>query len=96
MPQPLRRRNLPRCQWFRRNFTELAEKVRSGVVNIQVVKRVNNVAFGSRNAPEILLAKIIRSAIFLAHFLRAIRPRSGTARGRFGIYYEPGRLHLNQ
>src|SRR5262245_20277437 len=31
------------------NFTELAEKVRSGVVNIQVVKRLKNVAFGSRN-----------------------------------------------
>ena len=31
------------------SFSELAEKVRSGVVNIQVVKRVKNVAYGSRN-----------------------------------------------
>src|SRR5262249_43870100 len=31
------------------NFTELAEKVRPGVVNIQVVKRIKNAAFGSRN-----------------------------------------------
>ena len=33
------------------NFSELAEKVRPGVVNIQVVKKVRNVAFGSRNFP---------------------------------------------
>jgi serine protease Do len=31
------------------NFSELAEKVRPGVVNIQVVKKVKNVAFGSRD-----------------------------------------------
>jgi serine protease Do len=31
------------------NFTELAETVRPGVVNIQVVKKVKNVAFGSRD-----------------------------------------------
>ena len=31
------------------NFSELAETVRPGVVNIQVVKKVKNVAFGSRN-----------------------------------------------
>jgi serine protease Do len=30
------------------NFSELAEKVRDGVVNIQVVKKVANVAFGGR------------------------------------------------
>ena len=29
------------------NFSELAETVRPGVVNIQVVKKVKNVAFGS-------------------------------------------------
>ncbi len=34
------------------NFTELAEKVRPGVVNIQVVKRIKNVAFGSRGFSE--------------------------------------------
>jgi serine protease Do len=33
------------------NFTELAENVRPGVVNIQVVKKVKNVAFGSRSVP---------------------------------------------
>jgi serine protease Do len=33
------------------NFSELAETVRPGVVNIQVVKKVKNVAFGSRNFP---------------------------------------------
>ena len=33
------------------NFSELAESVRPGVVNIQVVKKVKNVAFGSRNSP---------------------------------------------
>jgi len=31
------------------NFSELAENVRPGVVNIQVVKKVKNVAFGSRS-----------------------------------------------
>jgi len=31
------------------NFSDLAESVRPGVVNIQVVKRVKNVAFGSRS-----------------------------------------------
>ena len=31
------------------NFSALAEKVRSGVVNIQVVKKVKNVDFGSRH-----------------------------------------------
>ena len=31
------------------NFTDLAEKVRPGVVNIQVVKKVKNVDFGFRN-----------------------------------------------
>ena len=31
------------------NFSELAETVRPGVVNIQVVKKVKNVAFGSRD-----------------------------------------------
>jgi serine protease Do len=31
------------------NFSELAENVRPGVVNIQVVKKVKNVAFGSRD-----------------------------------------------
>ncbi len=31
------------------NFSGLAEKVRSGVVNIQVVKKVKNVEFGSRH-----------------------------------------------
>src|SRR5215472_8018931 len=33
------------------NFSELAETVRPGVVNIQVVKKVKNVAFGSGNFP---------------------------------------------
>src|SRR5262245_23343342 len=33
------------------SFSELAEQVRPGVVNIQVVKKVKNVAFGSRNRP---------------------------------------------
>ena len=33
------------------NFSELAETVRPGVVNIQVVKKVKNDAFGSRNFP---------------------------------------------
>jgi serine protease Do len=33
------------------NFSELAEKVRPGVVNIQVVKKVKNVAFGSGENP---------------------------------------------
>jgi serine protease Do len=33
------------------NFSELAEQVRSGVVNIQVVKKVKNVAFGAPNLP---------------------------------------------
>ena len=33
------------------NFSELAETVRPGVVNIQVVKKVKNVAFGSRDFP---------------------------------------------
>lgn len=33
------------------NFSELAEKVRPGVVNIQVVKKVKNIAFGSRDLP---------------------------------------------
>src|SRR4029077_11445099 len=32
------------------NFSELAENVRPGVVNIQVVKTVKNVAFGSRDS----------------------------------------------
>jgi len=31
------------------NFSELAENIRPGVVNIQVVKKVKNVAFGSRD-----------------------------------------------
>jgi serine protease Do len=31
------------------NFSELAENVRPGVVNIQVVKKIKNVAFGSRD-----------------------------------------------
>ena len=30
------------------NFSDLAEKVRPGVVNIQVVKKVKNVGFGFR------------------------------------------------
>src|SRR4030095_1456641 len=34
------------------NFTELAEMVRPGVVNIQVVKRIKNAAFGSRGFSE--------------------------------------------
>jgi serine protease Do len=33
------------------NFSDLAEKVRPGVVNIQVVKKVKNVGFGFRNFP---------------------------------------------
>jgi len=33
------------------NFSDLAEKVRPGVVNIQVVKKVKNVGFGFRNYP---------------------------------------------
>jgi serine protease Do len=33
------------------NFSDLAEKVRSGVVNIQVVKKISNVDFGFRHFP---------------------------------------------
>jgi serine protease Do len=33
------------------NFSDLAEKVRPGVVNIQVVKKVKNVVFAFRNSP---------------------------------------------
>ena len=33
------------------NFSDLAEKVRPGVVNIQVVKKVKNVDFGFRHFP---------------------------------------------
>ena len=33
------------------NFSELAEKVKPGVVNIQVVKKIKNVGFGSPNLP---------------------------------------------
>ncbi len=36
------------------NFSDLAEKVRPGVVNIQVVKKVKNVGFGFRNFRESL------------------------------------------
>jgi len=33
------------------NFSDLAEKVRSGVVNLQVVKKVKNIGLNSRNFP---------------------------------------------
>ena len=33
------------------NFSDLAEKVRPGVVNLQVVKKVKNVGFGLRGNP---------------------------------------------
>jgi hypothetical protein len=39
------------------------------VVNIQVVKRIKNAAFGSRGFSENHLAKTIRSAISLGRFL---------------------------
>jgi len=50
--QPIHR--LHRIRRFREpmvpaNFSELAEKVRPGVVNIQVVKKVKNIDFGFRN-----------------------------------------------
>ena len=36
-------------------FSDLAEKVRPGVVNIQVVKKIKNIGLSSRNFPGISL-----------------------------------------
>jgi len=43
--------NLSETPMVPANFSDLAEKVRSGVVNIQVVKKIKNVDFGFRHFP---------------------------------------------
>ena len=45
------------------NFSDLAEKVRPGVVNLQVVKKVKNVGLGSSNFPGFPLGTKIPSVI---------------------------------
>lgn len=62
------------------NFSELAEKVRPGVVNLQVVKKVENIGLSSRNLPGLPFGGKIPLVIFLGHFFKEIRQR-GTNSG---------------
>ena len=62
------------------NFSDLAEKVRPGVVNIQVVKKVKNVDFGFRNFPGIPLETRIPSGTSSDPFPRATPQRITNSR----------------
>ena len=63
------------------NFSNLAEKVRSGVVNIQVVKKVKNVGFGFRNFPGNPFGDNNPFGDFFGPFSEGNPPRSFEQRG---------------
>ena len=76
------------------NFSDLAEKVRPGVVNIQVVKKVKNVGFGLRGNP---FGDQNPFGDFFGPFsegnpLRRVR----TAGRRVRVRHEPGRIYPHQ
>jgi serine protease Do len=63
------------------SFSDLAEKVRSGVVNIQVVKKVKNVDFGFRHIPGNPFGDQNPFGDFFAPFSEGTPPRSFEQRG---------------
>jgi serine protease Do len=63
------------------NFSDLAEKVRPGVVNIQVVKKVKNVGFGFRNFPGNPFGDNNPFGDFFGPFSEGNPPRSFEQRG---------------
>ena len=63
------------------NFSNLAEKVRPGVVNIQVVKKVKNVGFGFRNFPGNPFGDDNPFGDFFGPFSEGNPPRSFEQRG---------------
>jgi S1-C subfamily serine protease len=56
------------------NFNELAEKVRLGVVNIQVVKKIKNIDFGFRHFSGIPFGEKNPFGDFFGPFPKKIRP----------------------
>ena len=79
------------------NFSDLAEKVRPGVVNIQVVKKVKNVGFGFRNFSwqpvwgEESFWRLLRTL-----FRRKSAQRFRTAGCRVRVCHEPRRVYPHQ
>jgi len=63
------------------NFSDLAEKVRPGVVNIQVVKKVKNVGFGFHNFPGNPFGDNNPFGDFFGPFAEGNPPRSFEQRG---------------
>ena len=75
------------------NFSDLAEKVRPGVVNIQVAKKVKNAGVPSRQplwGPESFRG-------LLRAFLQGQSPPWSRTAGRgVRVRHEPGWIYLNQ
>jgi serine protease Do len=63
------------------NFSDLAEKVKPGVVNIQVVKKIKNVGFGSPNLPGNPLGEQNPFGDFFGRFFGGEMPRNFEQRG---------------
>ena len=75
------------------NFSDLAEMVRPGVVNIQVVKKVKNVGFAFRNFPR----NPFGDESPFGRFFEDNPSREPKTGGRgFRVYHEPGRVHPHQ
>ena len=77
------------------NFSDLAEKVRHGVVNIQVSKKVKNAGFErfGGTPSETGIPSGISSVLLVA---REQRPRAETAGGGLRIHHEQGRIYPDQ
>jgi serine protease Do len=63
------------------NFSELAEKVRPGVVNLQVVKKVKNIGLSSRNFPGHPSGEKDPFGDFFGPFFQGNRPKGYEQRG---------------
>ena len=78
------------------NFSDLAEKVRPGVVNIQVVKKVKNVGMGIPHFRGNPFGEESLRGLFRA-FLRGQTSRGiQTAGSWLRVCHEPGRVYPHQ
>ena len=78
------------------NFSDLAEKVRSGVVNVQVVKKVKNIGFGFRQFWEPIWGEESFRGFLWALFRGESPWGIRTTRGWFRVCYESRGIYSHQ
>ncbi len=75
------------------NFSDIADQVRAGVVNIQVSKKVSNAEFPNFRGNPFGRAESLRG---IFRTLRGQPAREKTAGSGFRMHHQQGRIHPDQ